>query len=346
MERAGRLTARRFIGGHDWYREGADFLVRQHGNIAEGFWKGRGHAEDEERIGTSLALLFLSKGRRPVLMAKLRHGDGVDWNQHRNDVANLTAYVESKWQFDMTWQVIDLSQATVDDLLQVPVVYLCGSQSPLPKRPREQRRLAQKLRDYLDRGGFLFAEGYCGGDGFDRGFRELMAVVFPNEPEYRLKLLDPSHPIWHAEENVPAAQQRPLLGIEFGCRTSVVYAPPDPPQDPRPSLSCLWELSRSGRQQHFTAGVQAQIDAARAIGINVLAYATNRELKKKYDVPDEQHRRPARRTQRAGEDLRRQAPPPRRLRRGAAGLDQPHGSRRPRTESPRRSPPQPDRHHR
>ncbi len=147
-----------------------------------------------------------------------------------------------------------------------------------PRTRKQQRELARKLRDYLDRGGFLFAEGYCGGDGFNRGFRELMARVFANEPEYRLKLLDRSHPIWHAEEKVPPELQRPLLGIEFGCRTSVVYVPPDPPGDPRPSLSCLWELSRSGRQQQFTPAVQAQIDAARAIGINILAYATNREL--------------------------------------------------------------------
>ena len=90
--------------------------------------------------------------------------------------------------------------------------------------------------------------------------------------------MDRSHPIWHIEEKVPPEQQRPLLGIEFGCRTSVVYAPPDPPKDPRPSLSCLWELSRSGRQRHFTPAVQAQIDAARSIGINILAYATDREV--------------------------------------------------------------------
>ena len=278
VERTGRLTARRFIGGHDWYREGADCLLREQGHVSDGSWKGIGHAEDQPVIGTSLALLFLSKGRRPVLLAKLRHGPGQDWNQHRSDVANLTAYVEMKWRRDLTWQVIDLAGASVDDLLQVPVVYLCGNQSPLPEDPKQQRELARKLRDYLDRGGFLFAEGYCGGDGFNRGFRELMARVFANEPEYRLKLLDRSHPIWHAEEKVPPELQRPLLGIEFGCRTSVVYAPPDPPGDPRPSLSCLWELSRSGRQQQFTPAVQAQIDAARAIGINILAYATNREL--------------------------------------------------------------------
>ena len=136
VERAGRLTARRFIGGHDWYREGADYLVSQHGHMAAGYWKGRNHAEEEERIGTSFALLFLCKGRRPVLMAKLRHGDGLDWNQHRNDVANLTAYVESKWRFDMTWQVIELDRASVDNLLQVPVRLSLRQSEPVAQRPR------------------------------------------------------------------------------------------------------------------------------------------------------------------------------------------------------------------
>ena len=117
-----------------------------------------------------------------------------------------------------------------------------------------------------------------------------------------------------------AEQLRPLLGIEFGCRTSVVYAPPDPPQEPRPSLSCLWELSRSGRQQQFTPAVQAQIDAARAIGINVLAYATNREVKPKDEDPDDRCSRAARTTTSSGEDLHRQAPPSRRLRRAPRAL--------------------------
>ena len=36
-------------------------------------WKGSGHAEDNEDIATSLALLFLSKGRWPVLMAKVQY---------------------------------------------------------------------------------------------------------------------------------------------------------------------------------------------------------------------------------------------------------------------------------
>jgi hypothetical protein len=287
LERAGRLTARRFIplpsrAGQpdraDWYREGADWLVGNQDSLS-GFWAGAPPMENNRVIGTSFALLFLSKGRWPVLLAKLQHVPAEDWNQHCSDVGNLTRYVESRWKRDMTWQVVDLRLASVEDLVQTPVLYLCGSESPLPDDPSERKELAQKLRDYLDRGGFLMAEAYCGGEGFDRGFRDLVQQTFP-EPEYNLRLLEPEHPIWYAEEKIDPQQLRPIWGIEFGCRTSVVYAPP---HESQPSLSCLWELSRAGRGTKYSPAVQAQIDAALSLGINVLAYATNRELKTKED---------------------------------------------------------------
>ncbi|NLF09114.1 MAG: DUF4159 domain-containing protein [Pirellulaceae bacterium] len=290
LERAGRLTARRFIplpsregqpGRADWYREGADMLVRRQDGLS-GYWTGMGGAEIQPVIGTSFALLFLSKGRWPVLMGKLQHGSGNDWNRHRADVANLTARIEKQWKRDLTWQVVDLRLATVEDLLQTPVLYLCGRASPLPDAPAEQTEMARKLRDYLDRGGFLLAEGSCGGSDFDRGFRKLTELIFP-EPEYRLHLLEPEHPIWYAEEKVAPEQLRPLWGVEFGCRTSLVYAPLDPPGASRPSLSCLWELSRPGRGKTYSRVVQDQIDAALSLGINILAYATNRELQDKPD---------------------------------------------------------------
>ena len=44
LERTGRMTAQRFIGDHDWYREGCDMLVRAQDNLS-GVWKGTGHSE-------------------------------------------------------------------------------------------------------------------------------------------------------------------------------------------------------------------------------------------------------------------------------------------------------------
>jgi hypothetical protein len=270
LERVGRLTNQRMIGRHDWYREGADLLVHMQEELS-GFWKGVGHGEDDATVGTSMALLFLAKGRRPVLMAKLKHLPRGDWDHHRTDVANLTSYVEKRWHREMTWQVIDIRQATADDLNQAPVLFLSGRDAP--EFTDEQ---VARLREYIDRGGFLFAEDCCGDGSFDAGFRKLMSRVFP-EPEYRLHLLPPEHPVWHAEEAVNPNHVPPLFGIDIGCRTSVVYCPKN--------LGCYWELARPDREPRYSAPVQAEIDAARSVGINVLAYATNRELKYKLEIP-------------------------------------------------------------
>src|SRR6476469_5100742 len=155
LERAGRLTARRFIGKHDWYREGAELLIREQDSLSH-FWKGNWYAErSHPTVSTSMALLFLSKGRRPVVMAKAQYGEGDAWNQHRRDAAHLVEYTEEAWGLGLTWQVMDPAEASVEDLLQAPVLYISGSQSMnlLPQ--------AKKLRDYVDRGGFIFAEACC-----------------------------------------------------------------------------------------------------------------------------------------------------------------------------------------
>jgi len=272
VERVGRLTARRFIGvegnQHDWYREGVDMLVRSQDKLS-GFWRGAGHGEDNPLIATSFSLLFLAKGRRPIVMTKLRLA-GDDWNVHRRDAVNLTRHVETRWQRPLSWQVVSLGAATVDDLLQSPVLYLSGRTAPQLSDAQ-----VRKLREYVDQGGFLFAVGCCDDARFDEGFRELMVRVFP-EPEYRLRLLEPDHPVWRADEPVDPNFIRPLWGIDLGCRTSVIYSPMD--------LSCRWELARSGRMRNYPEHVRADVEAALATGANVLAYATNRELRYKEEM--------------------------------------------------------------
>lgn len=268
LERVGRLTARRFIGEHDWYREGAEFLVQQQDSLSH-YWKGTWHAEQVETISTSMSLLFLAKGRRPIVMAKLKYGDDDAWNQHRRDAANLAAYTEQAWELGLTWQVMDPEKAAVEDLLQAPVLYVSGSQTPnlLPH--------AKKLRDYVDRGGFLFAEACCDdGTRFAEGFRQLVSAMFP-EPEYQLQRITPGHPIWRMQDIVrpesPYAGR--LWGIEYGCRTCVVFSDED--------LSCYWELAQPGQWRDYPAAVTEQVADALAIGVNVLTYATNREPKGK-----------------------------------------------------------------
>jgi hypothetical protein len=279
MERVGRLTGRRFFVtrdragrsvDHDWYREGATHLVNMQDTFT-GNWKGVGHAESEPLIGTSFALLFLAKGLRPVLLAKYKHRDDTDWNLHRTGVHNLTRSVEKAWKTELTWQIIEGRGAFVEDLLQTPVLFISG---------RETLNLSQQqkhdLRQYVDQGGFIFAEAChgngCNGEAFDRSFRALMKEIFPDSP---LRVLPLDHPVWFAEVKVDPAHlpEKGLMGVDSCCRTSVVYCPEN--------LSCFWELAQQGREMKYPPEVEGKISAMLALGQNVLAYATNRELQDK-----------------------------------------------------------------
>ncbi len=273
VERVGRLTGRRFIGKHDWYREGAEMLVREQDDFS-GYWRGTGATESNPLVGTSLALLFLSKGRRPVVVSKVKYAGGSDWDNHAGGIPNLVRTVEMSWERELTWQTIDLRMATVEDLLESPVLFLSGKESL--NLNREQ---IENLRAYVKQGGFIFAEACdgngCNGKAFDRTFRDLMKRMFPDSP---LRLLPSDHPVWFAEAKVNADYMSPLYGIDACCRTSIVYCPQN--------LSCFWELSVPGREVEAAEKVRNEIEACVRTGQNVIAYATNRVLKQKLDRPD------------------------------------------------------------
>ncbi len=268
VERAGRLTAHRFFGEHDWYREGTRYLVDSQDPLSH-YWVGAMHQEANPHIGSPLALLFLAKGRWPILWAKLEHGPGDDWNNHRRDAMHMTREAERAWKMNLTYQVIDPQTAEVEDLLQAPVLYISGSKAP------ELTPLGPKLRDYVDRGGFVFIESCCGASADWRtGVERLVAAMFP-EPEYRLNQLRPSHPLWKMERLVRPESEYvgKLWAVEYGCRTCVVMCDAD--------LSCYWELNRPGREEKYPAKIRERIEDATTIGLNVLAYATGREPKGK-----------------------------------------------------------------
>jgi hypothetical protein len=311
LERVGRMSGQRYFvtaraagrgpkldvpQQHDWYREGCEVLLKNQ-DMLNHTWRGIGTGEGTPEIGTAFALLFLSKGRRPVVIGKLQHqpdtvGGQADWDHHRRAVQNLTMRVERKWQRDLSWQTIDFTrrtireggavrqgvQITAADLLEAPVLFLSGSLAL--DFSAEQRTV---LKQYLENGGFLFAEAChgngCNGEAFDRSFRELMRELFPDS---ELRKLPPEHAVWYAQEKVdpkflPKDPEFWLWGLDACCRTSVVYCPR--------SLSCYWELAHPYRETEYAREVKDEIEQVARIGGNVLAYATSRELKEKLDRP-------------------------------------------------------------
>src|SRR5262249_39428481 len=129
LERAGRLSGLRFFGEHDWYREGAELLVHEQDRLG-GYWHGI-LFEEKKVVATSFALLFLAKGRAPVLINKLRHGPHADWNNDVDDIRNLVSLVSRDWKHLLTWQVVNPAVATVEDMLQAPIVYFNGHEAPV-----------------------------------------------------------------------------------------------------------------------------------------------------------------------------------------------------------------------
>ncbi len=289
IERVGRLSGLRFFGSHDWYREGCVYLVeKQH---ADGSWYfGRGDANYDSlpTISTSFALLFLSKGRTPVLMSKLVHGNyprednDTDWNNHRAAMMHLTELISNNLfkKQQLGWQNFDIQRAIsanngavdnktqyaiAEEMLQSPVVFLSGHKSlvRLPGDPNSSNRLSRVERDilkkYVDNGGFLFAEACCGSPEFDAGFKALLKQMWP---ESELIDLGPDHAVWTAYYNLKNARQKKelkLYGLRVGCKTLLVYSPQ--------AISYYWE--------HEVKDGKGQL--AHRLGANVVAYATGLE---------------------------------------------------------------------
>ena len=276
LERVGRLSGRRFIGKHDWYREGANVLIDQQDTF-QGFWSGGGW-ENDRNVTTSFALLFLSKGKRQVVIGQLDHSGGKnsDWQKHPDAMRQLVRHVERDWGRDLTWQSIDAERASVKDLLQTPVLVISDN-----KALNFSSELRERLKKYLDQGGTILFEA-DGGDGcssaapFQASVQKLCAEWFDNAT---LDRLPPSHPVWYAERKVDVnvlPKDLWIYGVQACCRTSVFYVPK--------TLSCRWELSEIllRRKQHSQVACD-QIDLAVRLGQNIIAYATGRELKDKLE---------------------------------------------------------------
>ncbi len=211
-------------------------------------------------------MLFLGSGRTPILINKLgrlssnptsnRIARSADWFNHADDLHNLCEIVARDWKRRLTWQVVDSRAATVTDLLRAPILFVSGHSAPA-FAPAERKN----LREYVERGGTIFAEACCGSAEFDRSYKAAMAEIFV-EKQLSLIPLSNDHPIWTVKHRLHPGAHR-LWGIQFGGRTAVIYAPT--------SLSCYWN------QAHRDRSNPAVIQSVK-LGQNLVEYATGQKL--------------------------------------------------------------------
>ena len=310
MERLGRLSGQRFIDRHDWYREGCEMLLKW--QVTSGRESGSfsppertSQVDGHPILATAFSLLFLSKGRTPVLISKFAWGEfqnrgngtfvevptgpegQINWNRKHNDARHVVEFC-SKELFKgvpLSWQVYDSRRL---DFANDPNEKV-GGKSAKEKILGEVGSLLQSpvlylnghgklvltpvqeeiLKTYLEEGGFLIAEACCGDRDFAKSFRDLMSSpsMFPDN---ELKTMPPEHPIWKMYPGITPLDFPDLKVLSRGCRTICVFSPTP--------LAGFWEeqkyLPKDGRNPKNTG------EKAYCLARNIVAYATGMELPK------------------------------------------------------------------
>jgi hypothetical protein len=270
LQHLGRLSGLRFLGEHDWYREGCAYLLQQ--QAEDGHWAKVGVSGYDQMkvVSTSFALLFLAGSRTPVLITKLAHGHVPDWHRRndqdwirrRNDLRHLVDFA-SKQVFKkapLAWQSFDLRQfplvkdeeiaAAASELLESPIVYLTGHNDVNKRLTTGEKAV---LKRYVEKGGLLLGVACCGAADFDKGFHQLCKEILGKE----LEPLGPGHAVWTAHTNVPPGSVK-VEGLQLGGKTVVIYCPEN--------VCGYWELNRNNDKAEGTRAFR--------LGANIIAHAT------------------------------------------------------------------------
>jgi Domain of unknown function (DUF4159) len=237
MQRAGERTGYRFLGGKDWYRIGCEYLVKT--QKPNGSWDGGNRGLDRwPAVATSLSLLFLVRGRTPVLVAELGFGkimkqQRLGWDSKRNDARHLVEYASRELFAEqlkqrssrrgLAWQVFRSQHlkhlkppALAGELLKSRLVYISGH---WPKGGLTNQEEAV-IKIYLAKGGFIFADNCCNSKPFDSAFRKLIKKVTGKD----LVPLKKDHAVFSTRFPVDS-REYPLEGIQTNGRATVVYCP-------------------------------------------------------------------------------------------------------------------------
>ncbi len=214
IERVGVASGRKFFNGKDWYRTGAAKLVAS--QKGDGSMGGGGHG-GTKLINTAFSVVFLSRGRVPVMVNKLAI-DGYQWNNRPRDVANVTTWASREFETPMNWQVVDLDTRP-EQWADAPMLYLAGHKA-LPFAGPDDPGL-QKIKRFIDLGGVLVTNADGGSGAFTASLRKHLESVYP----YKMLRVDQGDELMNIVR--PVERQR-AMSLHNGVRHLVVHFPSDP----------------------------------------------------------------------------------------------------------------------
>ncbi|HEV8608141.1 MAG TPA: DUF4159 domain-containing protein, partial [Tepidisphaeraceae bacterium] len=228
----------KYLGGHDWYKELAGAVVGK--QWPNGAW-GREDKGENAIIDTAYTLLFLARGRHPVMMNKLRF-DGY-WNNRARDLAHLTSVASRELERVVNWQIVS-SERDWADWLDAPILMM--SSHAAPKLKAEDYT---KLRAYVDAGGMIFTHADGGSMNFNTFAGELAKKLFP---EYPIANLPQDHEIYSIQ--YPMKTKPQLKFVSNGSRILMVHSPAD--------LTTAWQVRDLSKRVNFELGINLFVYAS------------------------------------------------------------------------------------
>jgi hypothetical protein len=183
-----------------------------------------------------------------------------DWMTDPADVQTLLNWTNDKLGINYRAIEADFEHFSYDPR-ELPALLFAGhNKFELNSEVRE------KLARYVMDGGSIIADACCGWNDFIESFRREIGLVFPGKP---LRKLTPDDPVYtsyyklgnltYKKANGSTFIEPPCLeGINFGCRTGVIFSPRD--------LTCGWDGHEHPR------GVRVVIEQARQVGANLITY--------------------------------------------------------------------------
>jgi hypothetical protein len=196
----------------------------------------------EEMIETAYSLLFLARGRHPIIMNKLRFAGA--WANRPRDLANLSRFASRELERPLNWQVIPIDRDW-PEWTDSPILYIASHQAP-----KLTDADFAKLRHFVEAGGMLFTQADGGADLFNNFVLELARKIVP---AYEWSDLPLDHEIYSMNYKI---EPKPRLRcITNGSRILMLHSPQD--------LAQYWQLRSEKTQRNvFELGVNLFIYAA------------------------------------------------------------------------------------
>ncbi len=195
-----------------------------------------------------------------------RGGDLDDWNVHPNGDLNLIDEIRARTSLNVEkkWNVANIAQ--LETLTPFPFIFMHAELAPALGN-----KDVANLREYLLRGGFLFAEDCVNGKGRsdrsgDEFYRRMRDAEFARIlPEAKLEALPNDHPVFHCFYQMPDGlplmpKRKPhgLQGLKVNGRIVALLSASD--------IHCGWANGEEwfGHEKH---------GAAIEMGINIYLFA-------------------------------------------------------------------------